>query len=425
MTHPENGRFTRTIVNRIWHRLMGRGIVHPVDAMHTKPWNDDLLDFLAVHLADNRYDLKKTIELICNSAAYQSAIPSRESAPDDGEFVFRGPTVRRMSAEQFVDAVWQLTGTAPNQFHAPVVRMKSSPQSPDEKSTPLQAKWIWSTANSASAKAGETISVRTSFEITGQPTRSVAALTCDNEYTLYVNGRKVQADANWESVELVGLDAHIRPGRNEILIVAKNGGSTPNAAGLIFEARIRRADKSETIVATDATWEWTVSQPDGRGRFAKTPDDWKKTALVAQPGVWAGRVNPQLTALLNRAAHSNAGMVRASLLKSDYLMRSLGRPNRDQIVTMRPSGLTTLEAIDLANGQILADAIANGAKRVAAEHRDPQELANWVFASALSRSPSDDEQKLLVELLGMESSEQGVQDLLWAVFMLPEFQLIR
>ena len=29
---------------------MGRGIVHPVDAMQTEPWSDDLLDFLAVYL---------------------------------------------------------------------------------------------------------------------------------------------------------------------------------------------------------------------------------------------------------------------------------------------------------------------------------------------------------------------------------------
>ena len=36
LTHPKNGRFTRTIVNRIWAQLMGRGIVHPVDAMHTE-----------------------------------------------------------------------------------------------------------------------------------------------------------------------------------------------------------------------------------------------------------------------------------------------------------------------------------------------------------------------------------------------------
>jgi hypothetical protein len=33
MTHEKNGRVPRTIVNRLWHRLMGRGIVHPVDAM--------------------------------------------------------------------------------------------------------------------------------------------------------------------------------------------------------------------------------------------------------------------------------------------------------------------------------------------------------------------------------------------------------
>ncbi len=33
VTHPDNGRFQRTIVNRVWQRLMGRGIVHPVDIM--------------------------------------------------------------------------------------------------------------------------------------------------------------------------------------------------------------------------------------------------------------------------------------------------------------------------------------------------------------------------------------------------------
>ena len=59
LTDPQNGRFTRTIVNRLWHRLMGRGIVHPVDAMQTEPWSADLLDYLAVDLADNGYDLKQ------------------------------------------------------------------------------------------------------------------------------------------------------------------------------------------------------------------------------------------------------------------------------------------------------------------------------------------------------------------------------
>jgi hypothetical protein len=33
MTHPDNGWFARTIANRLWARLLGRGLVHPVDAI--------------------------------------------------------------------------------------------------------------------------------------------------------------------------------------------------------------------------------------------------------------------------------------------------------------------------------------------------------------------------------------------------------
>ena len=84
MTHPDNGRFTRTIVNRLWQRLMGRGIVHPVDVMANRPWSEDLLDYLAVYLVDHKYDLKKLIEHIVTSRAYQSqpvAVHDEESAP--------------------------------------------------------------------------------------------------------------------------------------------------------------------------------------------------------------------------------------------------------------------------------------------------------------------------------------------------------
>ena len=52
---------------------MGRGIVHPVDAMQTEPWSADLLDYLAVDLADNGYDLKSTIRLIVELAGVSVA----------------------------------------------------------------------------------------------------------------------------------------------------------------------------------------------------------------------------------------------------------------------------------------------------------------------------------------------------------------
>ena len=119
MTHPDNGRFTRTVVNRLWHRLMGHGIVHPPDAMQSPPWNADLLDYLAVHLADHHYVLKDTLELIATSHAYQSQTQTVSKGVDDAGYVYAGPRARRMTAEQFLDAVWQLTGAAPVRYDAP------------------------------------------------------------------------------------------------------------------------------------------------------------------------------------------------------------------------------------------------------------------------------------------------------------------
>lgn len=113
----ENGRFTRTIVNRLWARLMGRGIVEPVDEMDNPPWNADLLDFLAADLFDRGYDLKKTLELILTSRAYQmAATPSAEKFESAAPFA--GPVVRRLGAEEFVDAVRSLAGIWPDKSDA-------------------------------------------------------------------------------------------------------------------------------------------------------------------------------------------------------------------------------------------------------------------------------------------------------------------
>lgn len=426
MTHPENGRFTRTIVNRLWHRLMGRGIVHPVDAMHTEPWSSDLLDFLAVNLAENQYDLKQTIALICTSEAYQAQTLSLDAAPDNSVFVFRGPLSRRMTAEQFMDSVWQVTGAAPTRTDALVLRMKR--EALPAGTNPLadvQAQWIWSYAESGGSPGGETVTFRRKLTLPDIPLRATAVITCDNEYTLSVNGRKLQSDGNWETVEAIPLENALKAGENEIVIVAKNGGASPNPAALIFEARLKMPDQTEPSIFTNAEWEWTKSVPDGNGKFKQAPTDWQPAVPVDSPGIWSGRVGPDMVALLMQSG-GPVRMVRASLVKSDALMRSLGRPNRDQIVSMRPSDLTTLEAIDLANGQTLADDLARGAKNLLADKSEsPGTLGLRLFRAAFSRTPTAAESTVIHEVLGDKPDEQRVQDLLWAIIMQPEFQLVR
>jgi hypothetical protein len=108
-TDPRNGRVARTIVNRYWQKLFGHGLVEPVDEMDGEPWNADLLDWLASDFTAHGSDLKYLLRLLMTSKAYQlSAVVSGEQP--ERPYVFRGPTVRRLSAEEFADTVSAITG---------------------------------------------------------------------------------------------------------------------------------------------------------------------------------------------------------------------------------------------------------------------------------------------------------------------------
>lgn len=244
MTAPDNGRTARTIVNRLWQRLMGRGIVEPVDVMDNRPWDEDLLDYLAVDFADHGYDIKRTIALIAASRAYQAPCEVRQAPVSDRDYIFTGPVARRMTAEQFIDAVWLLTHTAHEKIDAPL---------PDYD-----------------------------------------------------------------------------------------------------------------------------------------------------------------------------GPIRAALVNADPLMRSLGRPNREQVVTTRPDQLSTLQALDLTNGRILNDTLTRGARRLMSQHdQTAVALIDDLYLRALCRPPTDAERQIARQIVGEPMTEAGAADLLWSIVMLPEFELIR
>jgi len=89
--------------------------------------------------------------------------------------------------------------------------------------------------------------------------------------------------------------------------------------------------------------------------------------------------------------------------------------------------LTTLQALDLANGEILTATLARGAANIlkANPMLTPDQLAEWVFVRALSRPPAEGERTAMRALLGDKPTPESVADLLWAVVMLPEFQHVR
>ena len=109
---PENPWFTRSISNRVWAWLMGRGIVHEPDDIRSDnpPSNPELMEFLEKELIANDYDLKHLYRLILTSSTYQlSSMPLTNNPQAETHFA-RYP-LRRLDAEVLIDAVNQITGT--------------------------------------------------------------------------------------------------------------------------------------------------------------------------------------------------------------------------------------------------------------------------------------------------------------------------
>jgi hypothetical protein len=74
--------FARAIVNRTFHRLLGRGLVMPLDQMHSAnpPSHPELLDWLARDLIEHRYDLRRLVRGLVLTNVY-----ARGSRWEDGE----------------------------------------------------------------------------------------------------------------------------------------------------------------------------------------------------------------------------------------------------------------------------------------------------------------------------------------------------
>lgn len=111
LTADSNPFFAKSIANRIWGHVMGRGIVEPVDDFRDSnpPSNPELLNLLTREFVADGYSTKRLIRKIMNSQAYQLSSQRNDFNVDD-EVYFSHATTRMLTAEQLLDAICQLTG---------------------------------------------------------------------------------------------------------------------------------------------------------------------------------------------------------------------------------------------------------------------------------------------------------------------------
>ena len=253
MVKPENGRLYRTLVNRMWAQIMGRGFIEPVDMMDNDPWSQDMLDWMAFNFQQNNSNIKDLIYLITSSKTYQ--LPSAGfKDPNEivsQEYKFSGRLRKRMSAEQFADAGSALFG----------------PIFPDSM------------------------------------------------------------------------------------------------------VRYRPATKMSNV-------------------------------------------------------QNNQLFPRASLVVNNPFLTALGRPNRETVSTSRESQANLLQALELTNGERFNSMLKKGAENWRLKYKNGDQIIKEIYRQALGREVRSDEYKIAIKILGDKPQADTVQDLFWAIMLLPEFQII-
>jgi hypothetical protein len=412
--------------------------------MEKPAWDPELLDWLAEDFAAHNYDVRFLIKRILTSRAYQMpAVDSGEQHEKD--FVFRGPFVRRMDAEQFRDALFAMTGVGGNlpgaKYDFMATYMAAHADTIPPAQLPSAAQWIWNDTNAAKRTKPGTLYFRREIGLSKVPLEAAVIIACDDIFTFYVNGERVESGDNISRPRVFDIVSRLNIGRNLIAISAENKepekSKDTNAppkdpktpAGLFVMGFVRERDPASFSTAStnffsDASWLCSDKHIAHWETNAFEPKGWVHPVQLGPAGMAPWKIGKQLSVCLSIVSHY--GCFRASVIDSDFLTRALGRPNREQVVTTRSSFATTLEAIEVTNGSDLARLIERGAADLISDESSAsrRRLVQRFYRRGLSRAPTSQELAVAGTFMTKDVKKEGVQDLFWVVANLPEFQLI-
>ena len=399
-TDPRNGRLPRTLVNRVWQRLFGYGLVGNPDDMDVKPWNAALLDWLAADFVSHGYDIKHLLSTIMSSRAYQLPATGRHDEPRIRDYAFAGPEIRRLTAEQFADAIGSITGE-------------------------------WSVYPAADAPGG----------VYGRAWRSVPdnlSLALGRPIRDQVTTTRVSAATTLQGLELVNgstLTMRLARGSQRML-----GVLPPDPISLFNKPIAGRAVGVEAfdVDVSKASKLWLVVQENGSSAPERIEAVWANAELVGPAGTTrlasltpvetaGGRTGSRPIVLNGSDAPVRDGVRVASPSRVLYdiggrgfsrFRGTVGIENADVGSTLQPQIRFFIfdQAPDMDR---LVPPIAPVALPSAPKGTSAAAVVDRLFRYALARPPSADEQALAEQALVDPArpgtlSPSGLADLLWA-----------
>ncbi len=159
----------------------------------------------------------------------------------------------------------------------------SPPAQNTQRSSIPESKWIWyPEGNPArSAPVGKRY-FRRIIHVDAKKVlvSATAAVSADNEFTLWINGKKVSEGDNFHVTVTTPIVSFLRPGDNVLAVAVANTSGAPNPAGWIGAFDLAYKDGSREGLKTDSKWSAGLTAQPGWEQATTKPAEWKDALVL-------------------------------------------------------------------------------------------------------------------------------------------------
>ena len=426
MTSKDNPRFTTVIANRLWKKLMGQGLIEPVDEItdSTVPSNPQLMTFLEETMKASNYDMKAVLSAILNSQAYQ-----REAYTKDVElgevYNFPGPLLRRMSAEQIWDSMVALYKPNPD---APSIETKV-----EAEITLRRIEWLDRALNTLTPKQLQACTVKVAqkqkelaAEVRAAQEKMEAASKAKDEEAIREARKAIQSQRKRidEAVDAIVYDA----GFKRFAELAREGKLDEFSKDEDFAKEVAAAIKAKKD-GEDLGMEEALGIL-AKQRRAKLQEQ-ARARMKADAERFAVDDKNEKASLAAWENFRDTYMLRAADLRSPapngHFLREFGQSDRELVENSNDEA-SVGQALMLLNGKTFSNlmnrytVIARALDK--ARKEGGESVIDTVYLSLLSRKATAEEKALLQPIAdNADATDRG--DVLWTVLNTRQFFFIQ
>jgi hypothetical protein len=402
----ENPRFTLVIANRLWKKVMGIGVIDPVDELtdSTVPSNPALMEFLEKTMKDVNYDLKAFLRILLNTKTYQREAFTKDVEPGV-PYHFPGPLLRRMSAEQIWDSLVGLYKDRPDEA--------SRQTALETKHLLTKVEWMDRTLNNQTAEE----LIDGAKQIAAHQKDLVKRIREGDAKANAKNQRKLIFEKVEEVVFNNGfqkLAGEVSQGTRKLAEETDKEFASEVAGAVRHYGRVPTMEEALTYTMREQTAAHAA---------------WQKAERDREMKAWGINTPEKTKGYTAFADYRDRWVMRAADIRSPapngHFLRQFGQSDRE-LVENGNKDASVMQALMMMNGGLFRNLQSPHSVlgRALRGEKSADNIIDTIYLSTMSRHPSDEEKAALRTMVEGNAAE-GRGDVLWTVLNTRQFLFIQ